>query len=105
MSMGMAVEVVMPAMLIMDMTGIMVVMGVIMIIVMVMTVIMAFMIVARMIMGVIMRRVVVRLAFRRVRVAAFGIGAALGIERRVDLDHPRAQPLDHRLNDMIAANP
>jgi len=32
------------------------------------------------------------------------IGAAFGIERRLDLDDPRAQPLHHRLDDMIAAD-
>jgi hypothetical protein len=57
-----------------------------------------------MIMGMTMRRVVVRLAFRRVGVAAFGIGAAFGIERRFDLDHARAQSPDHRLDDMVAAD-
>jgi hypothetical protein len=98
----MAVVMVMTAMLVMDMTGIMVMMGVIMIIVMVMTMIMAFMIMACMIMGVTMRRMVVRRTFRRVRVAAFGIGAAFGIERRFDLDHARTQSPDHRLDDMVA---
>ena len=32
------------------------------------------------------------------------IGAAFGIERRLDLDDPRAQPLHHRLDDVIAAD-
>ena len=32
------------------------------------------------------------------------IGAAFGIERRFDLDDPRAQPLHHRLDDVIAAD-
>src|SRR5579871_1277766 len=31
----------------------------------------------------------------------FGIGAAFRIERRLDLDHARSQPLHHRLDDMI----
>ena len=31
-----------------------------------------------------------------------GIGAAFRIERRFDLDDPRAQPLHHRLDDVIA---
>ena len=30
------------------------------------------------------------------------IGAAFGIERRLDLDHARAQPLHHRLDDVVA---
>jgi len=32
------------------------------------------------------------------------IGAAFGIERCLDLDNARAQPLHHRLDDMIAAD-
>ena len=32
------------------------------------------------------------------------IGAAFGIERRLDLDDPRAEPLHHRLDDVIAAD-
>ena len=35
---------------------------------------------------------------------AAGIGAAFGIERRLDLDDARAQPLHHRLDDVIAAD-
>jgi hypothetical protein len=46
--------------------------------------------------------VVVRTAFRGVRMAAAGIGAAFGIERRFDLDHAGAEPFDHRLDDVIA---
>ena len=53
----------------------------------------------------IVRRVVVRVAFAGVGVAATGIGAAFGIERRFDLDHARAEPLHHRLDDMIAPDP
>ena len=71
-------------------------------------------------MGMIMRRVVVRFvivrfvamrfvdvrfACRCVRVAVIGIGAAFGIERRLDLDHARAKPLHHRLDDMVAPYP
>jgi hypothetical protein len=43
-----------------------------------------------------------RIGFRRVPMAAAGIGAALGIERRFDLDHASPQSLHHRLDDMIA---
>jgi hypothetical protein len=43
-----------------------------------------------------------RIAFRRVDMAAAGVGAALGIERRFDLDHTRPQPLHHRLDNVIA---
>jgi hypothetical protein len=53
----------------------------------------------------IMRRVVVQAAFSGVGMAAAGIGAAFGIERRFDLDHARPQPLHHRLDDMIAPDP
>ncbi len=44
-----------------------------------------------------------RVGFRRMGVTA-RIGAALGIERRLDLDDARAQPLHHRLDDVIAAD-
>src|ERR1019366_10042859 len=42
---------------------------------------------------------------RRVRMAAGGIGAAFGIERRLDLDHAGPEPLHHRLDDVIASDP
>jgi len=38
-------------------------------------------------------------------VAAVGIGATFGIERRLDLDHARAEPFHHRLDDVIAPDP
>jgi len=56
------------------------------------------------IMIMIMRRmtVIVIMRFvRRVRVT-LGISAALGIERRFDLDHSRAQSFDHRFDDVVA---
>jgi hypothetical protein len=93
MSMGMAGVMVVTAMLVMVMMVIMM---------MVIVVVMAFVIMAGVIMGMIMRRVVVRFAFRCVRVATLGISATFGIEWRFDLDHARAQPLHHRLDDMIA---
>ena len=49
-----------------------------------------------------MRGVLVRVACRGVRMSAIGISAAFRIERRFDLSHACAQPLDHRLNDVIA---
>jgi hypothetical protein len=67
------------------------------VIVMVATVIMLGMIVARMIMGLV--------AMRFVRMATASIGAAFRIERRFDLDNTRAQSLDHRLDDVIPADP
>ena len=39
-----------------------------------------------------------------VRMAGIGVGTAFGIERRLDLDHPRAQPFHHRLDHVVAAN-
>ena len=50
----------------------------------------------------IMRRMVMRVARRGVRMTAGGIGAAFRIERRFDLEDPRAQSLHHRLDDVIA---
>jgi hypothetical protein len=79
------------------------VMAVIMVVMIAM--IMACVIMTWMIVGMAMRRVVVRLMVRRMGVTAFGIGAAFGIERRFDLDHARAQSLDHRLDDMVAPDP
>lgn len=46
-----------------------------------------------------------RFACRRVRMAATGIGAAFRIERRFDLDDSCTEPLDHRLDDVIAPDP
>src|SRR5712675_656940 len=92
MSMGMAVMMIMVAMLVMVMTVVMV---------MIIIVVMVAMIVRR----TIMRRVLVRTALGRMGVAAAGIGAAFGVERRLDLDHARAEPLHHRLDDVIAPDP
>ena len=36
--------------------------------------------------------------------AAVAVGAALGAERRLDMAHPRAQMLQHVLEDMVAAD-
>src|SRR5438552_6970626 len=87
MSMRVAVMMLVLAMLIM-----MMVMAVI--VRMTMRIILARVILARM---VVMRVVIVRMA-----VTGGGIGAAFGIERRLDLDHARAQSLDHRLDHVIA---
>jgi hypothetical protein len=84
MSMGVAVVMLVVAMLIMVMVIIMM-----MRVVMVMTVIMVM---AGMAMLVIVRGV------------CGGIGAALGIERSLDLDHASAKPLHHRLDDMVTAD-
>jgi len=59
--------------------------------------------IAMIVRGMIMRRMVVRIGLRRrMRMAAAGIGAAFGIERRLDLDHARAEPLHHLLDHVIA---
>ncbi|MEY9756868.1 hypothetical protein ABIE73_004263 [Bradyrhizobium yuanmingense] len=50
-------------------------------------------------MAVIVMRMVVSM-----RVAGIGVGAAFGIERRLDLDYTRAKALHHRLDDVIAAD-
>jgi hypothetical protein len=52
-----------------------------------------------------MPRVGMRIAVWRVGMAAAGIGAAFGIERSLDLNHARAEPLHHRLDDVIAPDP
>ena len=65
---------------------------------MIIVVMMAIMIMRRMS----VRRVIVVMAFRDLTMAAAGIGAAFGIERRLDLDDARAKPLHHRLDDVIA---
>ena len=67
--------------------------------VMVMVIAMVTMIVRRMIVPGMRRRVV------GVGMVAAGIGAAFGIERRLDLDHARTKPPDHGFDDMIAPDP
>ena len=64
------------------------------------------MIMPRMIMRsvMVMRMVVVRMAVFGSRRAA-GVGAAFGIERRLDLDHAGAEPLHHGFDHMIAPDP
>ena len=70
----------------------------VMMMVVIMTVSMAVIVVGMM--AVIVRVIVtMRVAFLRRRV-----GAALGIERRLDLDDARAEPLHHRLDDVVAAD-
>ena len=45
-----------------------------------------------------------RMIMRFTCMGVAGIGAAFGIERRFDLDEARAQPSDHCLDHMIAAD-
>jgi len=92
MSMGVAIVVVVTAML-----------AVVMVVAVVVSMVMIT-IVTGMIVRMTMRGVVMGVACR-MRVAAVVIGAAFGIERRLDFDHPRAQPLHHFLDHVVAANP
>src|SRR5450432_1175936 len=93
MSMGMAMMMIVIAMLVMVM------------IVMVMMAVIIMMMFAMLLRWTIMHRVTMRIAFGGVRMAVAGIGAAFGIERRLDLDHARAKPLHHRLDHMVAPDP
>src|ERR1700740_3409730 len=79
-------------------TAIVVMMMVVAMIMMMVTVIVA------MIMAV--RMVVTGMRMRLIRVAmgGAGIGAAFGIERRLDLDNARAQALHHRFDHVIPAD-
>jgi len=92
MSMGMAVGIIMIAMLVVVMMVVMMVVT--------MVVIGAVMVSATLVRGMTVPRMIMRII--GVRVA--GIGAAFRIERRFDLDQARAQPSQHRLDHMIAAD-
>src|SRR5262249_8454964 len=85
--------------------GMAVVMTVI-VIVMVMTVIMVVMIAMIMVMVMAVRVIMagVTVLVMRVSMRGAGIGATLGVERRLDLDHACAEPLHHRLDDVIPAD-
>jgi hypothetical protein len=96
MSMGVAVVMIVAAVLVMVMAVIMLMMTVITAV----TVVTVIMIMR----GVIVRRMIV--AAMAVIVLRLGrrIGAAFGIERRLDLDNARAEPGHHRLDDVITAD-
>ena len=82
MSMGVAVMMVVTAMLV---------------VVMVVAVIMMMIVIMRrMVMGMVIMGVTCRM-----RVAIAVIGAAFGIERRFDFDHPCAQPFHHFLDHVV----
>jgi hypothetical protein len=89
--MGVAVVVLVTAMLVMVMVV------VIMVVAMLMAVIVVIAI-AMVVFGMIVTRMTMRF------VAVAGIGATFRIEWRFDLDHPCAQPLHHVFDDMVAAN-
>jgi hypothetical protein len=87
---------------------------VVMVVVMVMpvmimgVVIMAGMIISRVIVVTVVMMIVPMMGVTMagiVRLAAAGIGAALGIERRFDLDHTGAEPPQHLFDHMIPADP
>ncbi|SEN90977.1 hypothetical protein SAMN05443254_113138 [Bradyrhizobium sp. OK095] len=48
--------------------------------------------------------IVVRMVVVAMRVPGIGIGAAFGIERRLDLDHAGTEALHHGLDDVVAAD-
>lgn len=99
MSMGMPVVmiVVVTAMLVMNMA--MIVRVIVLAMRMVMTVIVAAAMMATTVMAVLVMSMSARRFMRG------GIGAAFGIERRLDLDDAGTETLHHLLNDVIAANP
>jgi hypothetical protein len=82
-----------------------------MLVVMMMVILMTAVIVTAVMMGIIMvMMAMVAMIMRGVIVAtvivgSLRIGAAFGVERRLDLDDPRAEPFHHRLDDVISANP
>jgi hypothetical protein len=84
----------------MSMGVIVVVMIVVAMLVVVMVIVIAMMMVVRVIIMVMMA--VVAMIVRDMIVSRLRIRPALGIERRLDLDDAGAQPLHHRLDDMIA---
>jgi len=93
MSMGMAMVMVVITMLVVLMA---------VVVAMMVTVVMLAVIVALMIMfGMIVTRVVMRF----VRMTLSGIRATFRIERCFDLNHPRAEPLHHVFDDVIAPDP
>ena len=97
MSMGMAVVVVVTAMLVVVMMVMAVIIMVVMIVVVVVIVVMV--VTMRMVVAGVMCMVIMCVAMCRA-----GIGAAFGIERRLDLDDARAEPLHHCLDHVIAAD-
>jgi hypothetical protein len=86
-------------------------MAVMMVVTAMLVVVMVVAVIMMMIVGMIMRRVVMGMVVMVVimtmgmacgmRVAFVIIGAALGIERRFDFDHPRTQPRHHFLDHMV----
>lgn len=76
--------------------------GMIMMLAAVMIVAVMIMVIVTMI--VVMAVVVMRMVVVTVRVAGIGVRPAFGIERRLDLDHARAEAFHHGLDDVVAAD-
>ena len=76
-------------------------MAVMMLVIAMLVVMMIITVVFMRIMPMIVRGMIVP-AVRRMWLGRMGIGAAFGIERRLDLDHAGAKALHHRLDDVIA---
>ncbi|HKD77764.1 MAG TPA: hypothetical protein VKB76_19825, partial [Ktedonobacterales bacterium] len=103
MSMGMPVVMFMPTVIVMMMV---VMMAIVMMMIMFMAVrMMIMMMIVRRMMGMRLGSMVVIVIMPMVvLMSAARIGAAFGIERRLDLDHARPQPLHHRLDHVIPAD-
>ena len=98
----MSITVVMAITVVMIVAAMLVVMVVVMIMIMVIVIMMVVMaVIMRMAVGMIVPGVAMR---RLLGMGVPGIGAALGIERRLDLEDAGPQPLHHRLDDMVAAD-
>ena len=102
MSMGVAVVVVVivVAMLIMVMVVAMMIMRGMIVMVVIMAVIV--MVMTMVVMPMIVMRVVMVMTVVVMRMSGISVGATLRIEGRLDLDHPRAKPLHHGLDDVVA---
>src|SRR6185437_10971000 len=78
-----------------------------MVVMLVMVVVIMVMMIAMIVMMVMAMRMIVAgvtMPFMRMTMRRSGIGATLGIERRLDLDDACAEPLHHRLDDVIPAD-
>ncbi|MET4325651.1 hypothetical protein ABIB80_001472 [Bradyrhizobium sp. i1.15.2] len=65
---------------------------------------MIMMVIMMVIMMIIVAMIVMRVVVVSMRMTGIGIGAALGIERRLDLDHARTEALHHGFDDVVAAD-
>ncbi|OAF12228.1 hypothetical protein AYJ54_06995 [Bradyrhizobium centrolobii] len=103
----MAVAVVMVgmvAMLVVVMMVVTMIMRGMIVVVVIMAVMIMMMVMIVMVMSMIMMRMIIMAMRVVVGMTRIGIGAAFGIERRLDLDHARTEPLHHRFDDMVAAD-